>query len=504
MELELQQEKLEGYRLILETTMNQEETLESIVPDTYPDIARIVTAAGRVYLREGEAGEGTMRLTGTVQTTVLYMPEGETMPKALDVAIPFQCLRDHPNIHTDSVVRASAWSVFADARAVNPRKIVVRAELVLSAAVYECETKELVSDVAGGPDGSIEKRLLSYQDNAISSVVEKPFLFSDVLRLPPSRGSIEELLLCRPQLDVIEGKLIGRKLVVKGCVQLHIIYRSGEVLSSHCFEVPYSQVLDMEKEGEDGGSLVEVVLKSVDIRLHEGELEVTVEASAQAELRSQRSVTVLGDAYSVICSMDTERRPCRLCTMAERGSTREGVRHFCQTGVQANQVLYCSVAIKELTQREGEKGPELAAQVVVHMLYLSQDNELCSASDTILINTPNELSPGCQRRVKCRSIGDISAIAVTGGIELRFDVSFDWITSKEEEIPCVFAVRPGEAYGGGGNRPSLIIRRVDAGEALWDIAKACGSTIQDICTANELPSETVTQGTLLLIPSKRI
>ena len=54
-----------------------------------------------------------------------------------------------------------------------------------------------------------------------------------------------------------------------------------------------------------------------------------------------------------------------------------------------------------------------------------------------------------------------------------------------------------------GPRPSVVIRRVERGEALWDIAKACGSTVEDIRCANTLPGEEAEVGALLLIPARR-
>jgi hypothetical protein len=51
--------------------------------------------------------------------------------------------------------------------------------------------------------------------------------------------------------------------------------------------------------------------------------------------------------------------------------------------------------------------------------------------------------------------------------------------------------------------PSVIVRMVGNGETLWDIAKSCRATISDICTANELDTERVEPGSVLLIPTKR-
>ena len=62
MELELKHQVLEGYRPVYRAMLGQEETLESIVPDSFPDMARIVSATGTACLKEKEAGAGTVQI----------------------------------------------------------------------------------------------------------------------------------------------------------------------------------------------------------------------------------------------------------------------------------------------------------------------------------------------------------------------------------------------------------------------------------------------------------
>ena len=47
MDMELQRMVMEGYRPVSQGMFSQEETLESIVPDAFPDISRIVSAPDR-------------------------------------------------------------------------------------------------------------------------------------------------------------------------------------------------------------------------------------------------------------------------------------------------------------------------------------------------------------------------------------------------------------------------------------------------------------------------
>ena len=67
MELECKTTHLNCYDTVLDTTLYQEETLESIVPDACPDILRIVDTEAVVCLKSKEAQEGRIEVAGTAR-----------------------------------------------------------------------------------------------------------------------------------------------------------------------------------------------------------------------------------------------------------------------------------------------------------------------------------------------------------------------------------------------------------------------------------------------------
>ena len=502
MDMELQNMTVEGYCRVSQEMFTQEETLESIVPDACPDISRIVSAVGKAFLKDKELGEGALRLSGTVRVTVLYIPEGEGAPRSLEVAIPFQCVRDDPQFHTGCPVQATVQAVSADARTINPRKILVRVNLAVWIAAYRQEHRELGCDINCGEDSGMEKLLTSRKCSVISDVVEKVFTFSDVLRPPASKPEIEDLLLGRAELGTLDAKFIGKKLVLKGDIQLIVLYRSGEGLTPVRFELPYSQILDLGTVSDEAEPDVTVALKSVDCRLRDGELEVEVEALAQAALWVRQTVTVVSDAYCLKQPIDVERARLPLCTMAERSSRRETARKLCESGIPAKQVLDCVVAVSSMAPAPVEGGMEFTAQAAASILYLSEDGALCGVDVEIPVSCRTEVPEGCTCSCTCRPMGEAAAVPVTGGVEVRFEAEFSWITMREEQVNCVTELKPSAAQE-SGTRPSVVIRRVERGEALWDIAKACASTVEDICGANGLTAGEAAEGTLLLIPARR-
>ncbi len=499
MDMELQRVTLEGYRPIYHTSFTQEETLESIVPDAMPDVERIVAARGAAYVKDCELGEGMLRLTGEARVTVLYIPEGEDAPRPLEVTIPFQCGRDDPRLRPGDPVLAEVTLSTADARTVNPRKLLTRCQLSLWAAAYEEGAQEIAADATGE---GLEKRLVPRKFWRIPAVREKSFSFSDVLRPPASKPEMEELLYSRAEIGAVDAKFIGKKLVLKGDVELTALYRGGGQLVPARFELPYSQIVDLGDVPEDAEPEVAVALKSADCRLADGELEIALEAQIQAVLWALQPVTVLEDAYGVGESVDVERAPVTLCTMAERTTRREMGRRLCESAIPAKQVLDCVAAVSSAAGAPVEGGTEYTAQVEAAVLYLSEDDRLCAGSVTVPVTGRVDMPEGAQCACRCRAVGEPAAVPVTGGIEIRFEVEFAFNVVGAEQAWAVSELRPGIAPA-DIQRPSVVIRRVGERETLWDAAKACGSTVADICAANDLSPDEDVVGMLLLIPTKR-
>lgn len=503
MEMELHRQTLEGYRLILDRPLAQEETLECIVPDALPDVARIVSATGVIFLKGRQTGAGSIRLTGTAKVTVLYIPEGEQSPRSMEADLPFQCVKDDPEVQEGCRIQLDAWVSACDARDMNPRKLLIRACLNFQVQVYEREMREITSDASGETEGELEKQFLQRSDWTVAEVVEKGFVFSEVLRLPTSRPPMEQLLFTRLTLGGAEGKAIGKKLICKGEFHLTALYRSGGELLSAGFELPFSQIFELDQVIEEGEMELTVLCTSLQCDLQDGELAVNIEALAQAAVWVQNSLTLLCDAYSTGAPVDVERAGCSLQVSASWQERRETARQFCESGIPAKQVLDCCASVESLEWEQEGESLHCTTKLHVDVLYLTEDGALCSVGYSIPANCDVTASEAAECRCRCLPAGECTAVPVTGGLEVRCEVLFSWATSRSESVPCVLSIKPGVVPACQMPKPSLTIRRVGEGETLWEVAKSCGASIQDIRTVNELAEGEAEEGALLLIPVKR-
>lgn len=507
MELELRHTTLEGFQTVLERTVVQEETAEGIVPDVCPDMMRIVDACGQVFLTGRELSAGSLRVTGTVRATVLYIPEGENGPRHMEVELPFACLLDDPGLHGGCRAWVKPRLNGVDARAVNPRKVLVRAEVLLDVRVYAPEEKQLCGGVSCREEIGLQQKPEERETWTISAVNEKAITFSDVLNFPSSRPQAAQILRSRVEQRGLECKVIGGKLVVKGESELVVLYRTEENAAATVrFDLPYSQVMELAGVGEESEIRAETLLTGLECVLQPGEpgsVSVTVEMLIHAAAFEKRTVTLLSDLYATACPVEPEWESVLLYPAMAGENRRESMRRFCECGIPAKTVVDAFLTIGRVTIVKGEEGTLCRADTSVTILFLSEDDALCSVTYPIPTECSRKATEGTVSDCRCREVGELTAVPVTGGLEVRFDVEFSGMTLEQSICPAVCAVRVLPLPEGGTERPSVILRKVEEGESLWDIAKACQSTVEDIAAANELEGEPAPGGAMLLIPRRR-
>ena len=468
MELELDRTQRSGYEAVLDTTVCREETLESIVPDACPDILRICDTEGVVCLRDKVLQDGRVELSGSVRAALLYLPDGEEGIRRMEVELPFSCTLEHPALTPLCRVVALPRVQGADARLINPRKVLVRVDLAFCVQVYAPVEDDICSGVLAPEEAGVQQ--MSEQCDACTTVCvqEKPFTFSDEISLSGSKPEAEELLKCRAALRCSESKVIGNKLIFKGESQLQMLYRSSAGgLCTAEYELPFSQIMEITGAGEESTCDVYVVLTGLDCALDSGDgrtISVSMGLLAQAVVREERTLQMLTDVYSTAFQLTAESR----------------------------------------TYTLGRRRVTLTAEANVTVLYLTEDGARTSITRQLQAACPLELPEEASCSCHCGCTAPVFATPTTGGIEVRFPVGFRYTAMTSRTTAAVSAVHMDEGTPRDhSGQPSIVLRMVGNGERLWDIAKSYGTTAQDIMCANALEEDVAPEGQLLLIPRKR-
>lgn len=508
MEFELNRTQMNGYDTRMDTTLLREETLEMIVPDACPDILRVAETDGKVLLTRREATDGKAEVSGLFKLSVLYVPDGESGVRHLDAVIPFTCAAEGSDIGPSCTVVACARLCRADTRAINPRKILVRAEAAVDVTVFAPREEAICSRVEDDGEGSVEQLTETQEVYLTACVQEKPFSLSDDIALSASRPAALELLKSRVSLNRGDSKIIGNKLIFKGSANVTILYRGEDnnVYTSSA-ELPFSQIMEVSGVAEDAECDLTFALAGAECALNAEDdgrsVTVSIEALAQAVVRETRVLEVLVDAYSTREPLNVEWENCSMEGRLDRGIRSQNVREVWEVPGTIREITDCRLAVGQVTRaQEGEK-LILTAQVEIQALALNEEGELSSLQHSVSVPCAIELPEGCSCSCQCEGSGEVYAAPTAAGIEARFTLDFRYCAISRRQVTALCTLGPGEAPEESGEQPSLVLRMLEQGERLWDVAKAYGTTIADIINANELEDASAAVGRLLLIPRKR-
>ncbi len=505
MELELRCETVNCFESVLNTTVYQEETQEAIVPDACPDILRILDTRAQAYLTGKQVRDGMATVSGLVRANVFYLPEQpDTCVRHLEITIPFTCQSEAPGLTSQATVLASPRLRWAEARPLNPRKVLLRVDLAVEINAYQPNGIHLCCAVESGQTYGIEQLVSEESTYMTAAIQEKPFTFSDRLELGAS-GQDTELLSVIGVPSCSECKLIGSKLIFKGDVDIEALVCEGGELRTVRQAMTFSQIMEISDVGE--GCCCEVRVALTDLALQRenrfSDCEVTVELLAQAVVRERRTLSILRDLYSTGWHTETTRSACSIYHALEDGAKSVPVRELMETTTLVRTLSCCWCELGEIHMTKERDHTVFTADVHFAAIYLDDAEQFQSVHKVMPVQCRSD-SAGDSSRCWCSQPRELFVSPAAGGLEVRFVLEFHCLSLTEQQVTGIQAATLGnERQKADASQPSVILRLAAPGERLWDIAKAYATTAEQISQANELEDGSIPRGKMLLIPRIR-
>lgn len=511
MELELKRTCLDAYETGGELILTQEETAETIVPDYCPDIARIISTEGTIFLHGRELREGKAEVSGTVRVSVLYTPEGESGIKTLEFSIPFVAESDSRALLECTYLIADAEVENMETRMLNPRKVFTHCKLITRIIAYRKKQLQISTDIDTETPVAIEKRQENQSTILLNQIAEKDFTFTDIIHLSPGREGAVEVLNSQLCSEVTETKIVGNKLIFKGLFVVSVLYRSGDGTYGHLStELPFSQIVEIDGASENTMATVRLQFTGSDLQIDSDDPEgrqfaVTLYIHATAMLRQESTITLLTDLYSTAYETSYEADAVEFVSFWEGISRRLMVREIMEIGVVAESVLSVHAVCGPISITRERENTLLRTAVLVRTLYLDEGNTPLAAERSIDVVCQLELPQDCALSAKALCTEVPQATLGDRGIEVRFPVDFYIEAYSCMRKACITAAQlDTDTSKNTAGTPSLVLRRLSKQESLWDLAKGYNTTIPAILAANQLEcEENVSREQLLLIPKKR-
>lgn len=502
MDLSLQFEDIICYEASPGVVSTHEESLETAIPEYCPDMARIVDTVGRLTIRERQLTEAHCTVSGSVKVTVLYTSEEAVGLRSLSVSVPFSCVLDDRSLAGCGALFAEGRVLLAEARAVTSRKLYVKVMPEITVTGYRAVKRRIACGVQDG--AAICTRGQKLELSLLTAVSEKGFSFTDDVLLD-NGCTPEDILLHRVCPAILSAQRLGNKLMVKGEMQLCVLYRDdGQTLRQYDAALPFSQILDVAELPEDAEYTLCPQLGECDIRVMRTDTGSGFGLTARVDISllayQSRTITYIEDLYSTRFDTALERQNITIPLAQPDSKVQQEVRVRLEfDGAEP----FISVTAIDCTPAEAfpeEEQVTLRTTLHVQLLYLDESGAPVSTERTIECSAAVPEVNGPVSACCCRA-----ALQFTGGAcQVVLPVTFLMANTGESSISGITSVTVTEPDDDIAARPSLVLCRLGKGETLWDIAKRYHTDEDAIRSANQLEQDSDAGQYMLLIPKKRL
>lgn len=504
MELELRQEYISCWDNGYQTLLNQEETTEMIVPDACPDILQILDGEGKLLLQRKEAMDGKAELSGCIKVGILYQPDGDMCVCSMEGILPFSTNLDSAAITRSSKLMVCPQIQKVDVHVLNPRKVLIKVNFTLEVSCYTPQTQSVCSCVEKRERTGICEKVEEHQNHFVMAAQEKMFSYTDTLTLPAGNPDMEELLRFRTDCISQDAKVIGNKLLFKGEARVELMYRSRDGRPcTALFPLPFSQMMEVGEAGEDCTPELRIIFTNTTCKRADEEgrsVSVELELMAQGVLSKTQRIALLTDLYSTEGDTVDSRKTHTMSCLMDHGLAPESVRELLECTMPVARVL--DVQLRPLQLTSSKQGTEMTlnADVEAYVLFETEEGDCNCLHRRITVPHLIPISPQWEYRCEFSISRQGSAMPAQSGVEVSFTVEFSWKAMEKRNVQGIERASVEEKQPMTGEIPSVVIRSVRNGECLWDIAKSYRTTEGDISEANQLATEELYSGQMLLIP----
>lgn len=507
-----------------------------LVPDTRPDLEKIVSITASADVTEHEAyvsanGENMLKISGVFEISTLYLPAGrQTELVSISSQIPFRReFQTKEQISRFAEIRING--AVTSSKVINERKIRVSAEASFSVREYGDIEIELLEGVRD------ESLLLKKEKIRFTDMAQRKTDTTDIrekIRLKDSAPVPRRIL--RYDTDVVENhrQISKGKAVIEASVYYSILYApeadgEGEALPVFMRgRTEFTQFLRLPEisDEEIAGSIVNFEILKSDISLHSGGTEnssdgeyinddeyeeendgsadtndmpyfvmnVNVATSIQVYRDIEREVVT--DMYHRSRELEFSTAPYEISELRSSGSAEVSVRETINIPEEnggAAAVPYVWVRPDNIKAVPEQDRCVIQGDLAVSVIFLNENTGAISCFNTSAPFRTAADMPGAREDsiIECVPVmKDIWFDRMNAHqVDLNCSVSARvsaWNVTAHEFIDKVCYIEDGK---GGGNPAGIVVYMIRPGDTQWSVSKKFRTTTETLRSVNGLEED---------------
>lgn len=487
-----------------------------IVPDSKPDVGRILVADADILIGNAEADRDKATVSGIIRYKIIYMPEDrENDIRNIVSDMPFSRDINVPGAEAGMGCTADCRVEHIECAIANSRKLNLRSFLRFTCKVNKEKSIKAVSDMRGADDIQLLRE--EYDIKRFLGTARESFIVGQTLEVPVGNRPVFEIL----RTDVETGGLTvepnENKVVLRGDIIVSNLYSAEDAEESiqHMeHEIPFTHYIDLP--GVDRGSVCTASCRILDYKCTADEdinnemrlVNVEVELAAEVEGAAESKIDLITDAYSPSKDIRLIEDNIQLEGFGGRSASKLPFREVVTigSGQPAISRVYYIIARPVLSEYAVSDGKlTVEGLVECNVIYCPEDGEVPICCQNYEIPFRHEMDSAgsregddCEINLRVDHCG--YSILSSEELEIRITMSIDAATTRVFELPVIAAAEE-EELSQEYKKPSVLLYFARKGDTLWSIAKKYRTTVSDIMDCNNIDEDDdLAAGQQILIP----
>ncbi|RXI41069.1 peptidase M23 [Clostridium tetani] len=492
---------------------------EYVIPDTHPDVIKVLTVEVRPKVNSKEVMKDKVYLEGDLEYNVIYLAKEEETMNVFNVGYTghFSNYVELKGADFDMDCECEAYVEHMDCNIINERKIGIEGVVKLKSEVYKKYNFEIIKDIEESEDIQMLKNPIEI--DKIASNIETDIIGKGVIEIPSSQPEVESILNWNINIKDREINVYDDKASIQGKAMVNLIYKGKD--TRDIFAIEETLEFDKDIEVENAAPFMknysdfhveglEVDIKDNDI----GEkriIDLEALIKVNTKLMYKEDMNIIEDAYSPSIFMEMKKESYELNVTHGEGKEEIVVKDDIEIGnseLRPKQILSCTGNTCITDKRIVEDKVIIDGVLNVNVLYktANEDNYIECVSEEVPFSCTVDV-PGAKIQMRSLAkciLNGIEANIEAGNIAIKAIVNcyskVNYVSNKEflVDIESIEEELPEK-------KASVTIYVVQNGDTLWKIAKRYHTTVENIVNINELEDpDIIKPGDKLIIPGRAI
>ncbi len=476
-----------------------------MLPDFLPDIAAILKCRVKPVVQTHQISGDRVMADGLVSLQVLYLDEERRCVHSFENTQPFTSTFTVKELQNGDTVQFAVRVNYVNCRATGPRRLDIHGAFGVKLTVTGCREQTVLDAV---DCDAVHTRCCTVHTTTPASCAEKTFTQTELLEL--GGGAAQTVLRNDASVCISECKQLPDKAVIKGDLLIETVCLtdpSSGAVHKTVNRIPFSQLLDVDGLTEQSLCDCHARVLACDARLTQnpnGEsclLSVTVKTALQLQCLQTEQHEVICDAFHTAYPLLPETAHiCPTCVTALVCDTVTVRPSLTLPDTNAGEVLDVWSDLLSLAQNEQEDG--LCGQLSVGLLARGSDGTVTYYEQPCDLCLPQSELTGAIH-VTASVLG--TTATVTGDrLDLQVTLSLCCRvgTTEPHTVLCALQADDTAPFAGADGMDGCQVKVCfgEAGESVWELAKAHHASPAALKAENHLTEDCLPERTLLLIP----